>query len=76
MDKVHGALKAMAHGLGDKPYCHGIHLSLADVAVGCCLAWLSFRFPNLTWAEDHPNLARHLDKLMTRASFAETVPVV
>ncbi|WP_342132095.1 glutathione S-transferase N-terminal domain-containing protein [Hydrogenophaga sp. OTU3427] len=76
MAKVHGALKAMAHGLGDKPYCHGIHLSLADVAVGCALGYLDFRFPELGWRTEHPNLAKLSDKLALRQSFIDTRPPV
>lgn len=76
MDKVGHALKAMGHGLGDKPYCVGIHMSLADIAVGCALGYLDFRFPELAWRGDHPNLQRLYDKLMQRASFSETQPPV
>jgi glutathione S-transferase len=64
----------MAHGLGDKAYCHGIHLSLADVAVGCALGYLDFRFPELNWRAEHPNLARLADKLAQRQSFTDTLP--
>lgn len=74
MDKVKDAVKAMNHGLGDKPYCSGIHLSLADVAVGCALGYLDFRFPQLDWRSDYPALVKLHDKLMQRASFADTVP--
>jgi glutathione S-transferase len=74
MCKVKSGLAAMASGLGDKPWCSGNHYTLADIAVGCCLGWLSFRFPELNWAEEHANLARHQDKLLQRASFAESLP--
>src|SRR6218665_2638132 len=30
--KLHAGLKAMAHGLGERPWCVGIHFSLADIA--------------------------------------------
>ena len=72
--KLQASVKAMARGLAEKPYCAGIHLSLADIAVGCALGYLDFRFPQLTWRADHPNLARLQDKLMLRASFIDTVP--
>lgn len=72
--KVDAALVAMARGLGDKPFCSGIHLSLSDVAVGCALGYLSFRFPQLEWRTTHPNLARLADKLALRQSFADTRP--
>jgi glutathione S-transferase len=74
MGKVDASLKAMAQGLGDKPFCSGIHLSLSDIAVGCALGWLSFRFPEIDWRAEHQNLARLMDKLALRPSFAETQP--
>ncbi len=72
--KINDALKAMSLGLGDKPFCAGIHLSLADIAVGCALGYLDFRFPELAWRNEYPNLVKLHDKLLQRPSFAETVP--
>lgn len=74
LGKVDGALQAMSRGLGDKPFCSGIHLSLSDVAVGCALGYLSFRFPQIEWRTTYPNLARLADKLALRQSFADTRP--
>lgn len=74
LSKVTASLKAMSKGLADKPFCSGIHLSLADIAVGCALGYLDFRFPQISWRADHANLAKLQDKLMLRASFADTVP--
>lgn len=74
MQKVDASLKAMAQGLGDKAFCSGIHLSLSDIAVGCALGWLEFRFPEIGWRAEHPNLAKLMDKLALRPSFADTVP--
>jgi glutathione S-transferase len=75
LGKVHASLKSMSQGLGDKPFCSGIHLSLSDIAVGCALGWLEFRFPQIDWRSGHPNLGKLLDKLMQRPSFADTKPV-
>jgi len=72
--KIHMSLKAMSKGLADKPFCSGIHLSLADIAVGCALGYLDFRFPQIHWRADHANLLKLQDKLMLRPSFADTVP--
>lgn len=72
--KVHDSLKAMSQGLGERPYCAGTHFSLADVAVGCALAYLLFRFPHITWRESYPNLGRLYDKLAARQSFIDTQP--
>jgi glutathione S-transferase len=72
--KVEAALHAMAVGLGEKSYCVGNHYSLADVAVGCALGWLDFRFPETDWREPYPELERLFDKLSERQSFKDTVP--
>jgi glutathione S-transferase len=72
--KAHASLKAMGQGLGDKPYCAGIHMSLADIAVGCALGYLDFRFPDIDWRTAHPNLTKLHDKLMQRPSFQDSQP--
>ena len=74
MAKVFGSLKAMSQGLGERAYCAGTHFSLADVAVGCALGYLDFRFPEIAWRDSYPNLAKLSEKLATRASFADTKP--
>ncbi|MGJ7519243.1 glutathione S-transferase N-terminal domain-containing protein [Variovorax sp. LT1P1] len=72
--KITGGIAAMAKGLGDKPFCSGIHLSLSDIAVGCALGWIEFRFPDIDWRSQYTNLAKLQDKLMQRPSFADTKP--
>jgi glutathione S-transferase len=74
MGKVRGGLAVMSENLGEQPFCMGIHYTLADVAVGCTLGWLAFRFPNIAWRDTYPNLARLFDKLSERPSFKDTVP--
>ena len=74
LSKITAALKAMSTGLGDKPFCSGIHLSLSDIAVGCALAYLDLRFADIDWRKAHPNLAKLQEKLMLRPSFVETNP--
>src|SRR5450759_427824 len=74
LGKVQASLRAMNRGLGEKPFCAGVHFTLADVAVGCALGYLDFRFPEIDWRTDYPNLARLQGKLMQRASFVETRP--
>src|ERR1700750_2158026 len=56
--KTQASLKAMSQGLGDKPFCAGIYLSLADIAVGCALGYLDFRFPDIDWRAPYPNLPK------------------
>jgi glutathione S-transferase len=74
MGKVHAGLAAMSRGLGEKPWCNGNAYTLADVAVGCTLAYLDFRFAHIQWRDSYPNLARLYEKLSARPSFAETQP--
>lgn len=74
MTKVRASLAAMSRGLGDKPWCAGIHFSLADVAVGCALGYLDFRFGDIDWRADHANLERLYTKLAQRHSFVDTAP--
>jgi len=74
LGKVHASLRAMSRGLGEKPFCAGVHFTLADVAVGCALGYLDFRFPEIDWRTDYPNLSKLQGKLMQRASFVETRP--
>ncbi len=74
LDKIDNALKAMDAGLGEKAYCSGVHFSLSDVAVGCALGYLDFRFSEIDWRAGHANLARLNEKLALRASFADTLP--
>ncbi len=74
MDKVNGAVAAMAKGLGERPWCAGNHFTLADVAVGCALGYLDFRFPDIDWRGPNGNLARLYEKLAARPSFIESRP--
>jgi glutathione S-transferase len=74
LGKVHACLKAMSLGLGDRPWCTGIHHSLADIAVGCALGYVDFRFGHIDWRTDYPNLHKLYDKLSQRQSFIDTAP--
>lgn len=76
MAKIDAVLTVMSRDLGDKNWCSaGVHPTLADIAAGCALAYLDFRFAELPWRARHPNLAALLDeRLMLRSSFADTMP--
>lgn len=74
MSRVQAALDAMGKGLGEKPFCAGNHFTLADIAVGCALGYLDFRFAQLDWRASHANLKRLHDKLAARPSFVDTAP--
>lgn len=74
MGKIDAALQSMSNGLGERPFCSEGKYSLADIATGCALGYLDFRFPQHDWRSRHPNLARHADKLFARQSFIDTAP--
>jgi glutathione S-transferase len=74
MNKIHLTLSAMARGLGERSFCAGTHFSLADIAVGCALGYLDFRFPSIDWRNEHPALDKLHERLSQRNSFSETLP--
>jgi glutathione S-transferase len=74
MGKISISLQAMSVGLGDKPFCSGVHLSLSDIAVGCALGYLDFRYGQIDWRAAHPNLHKLYDKLSQRQSFIDCMP--
>jgi glutathione S-transferase len=74
MSKIDAALKSMSIGLGESNYYHNNQFSLADVAVGCALGYLDFRFPSVDWRTPYPNLDQLHQLLMQRQSFQDTVP--
>lgn len=78
MSRVHSAVDAMARGLGEKPYCTGNAFTLADVAVGCALAYLDFRFPHIDWRTSHPNepAGRQTDRAAELRRYGATGGVV
>ena len=74
MKKIDDTLAAMDRALAERNYCMGIHLSLADIAVGCALGYLDFRFATIDWRSDHPNLGALYERLAQRPSFQDTLP--
>jgi glutathione S-transferase len=74
MSKIDAALRGMSIGLGESNYCHHNQFSLADIAVGCALGYLDFRFPSVDWRTPYPNLETLYQGLMQRQSFQETAP--
>lgn len=75
MDKVRAGLKCMSDDLGQQTWCTGEIFCLADIALGCALGYLEFRFPDVDWRRDHPNLSEVYDRLMQRPTFRDTAPV-
>jgi len=72
--KINQALNVMSNDLGEQPWCQGNCFSLADIAVGCALGYVSFRLDDIRWSEQYSNLSQLYEKLMLRPSFTDTVP--
>ena len=74
LTKVTHGLEAAARELDDKKWCDGNAYTLADIALGCTLGYLAFRFSEIEWRNTSPNLAELSDKLEKRTPFMETAP--
>lgn len=72
--KRDGGVREIARLLGDKAYCVGENLTLADIAVGSMLGWLRVRMQEFDWRAQYPDLARLQDRLEERPSFRDTAP--
>jgi glutathione S-transferase len=75
LSKVDAGLKMMNDDIGNQTWCTGEFFCLADIAVGCALGYLDFRFPEIDWRRQHPKLSELFDRLMQRPAFKDTVPV-
>ncbi len=73
--KISDCLDEMERELGEREFCVGNVLTLADVAVACALGYLKLRFPDINWEATHHALARHYRKHATRPSLRATEPV-
>jgi glutathione S-transferase len=73
LSRVQGGLKAMSQGLGERSFATGNSFTLADVAVGCALGYLDFRFPQIDWRADYANLAKLQEKLSARQKPAQAL---
>ena len=74
--KLERGLDALEARLAKAEWLHSSGFSRADIAAGCCLGFLDFRFATLDWRATRPALAAFAVKLATRASFTQTVPVL
>ncbi|MBL8446620.1 MAG: glutathione S-transferase [Zoogloeaceae bacterium] len=74
MDKVARGLAALEVRALRSEGLAGETLTLGDVAAGCALGYLDFRFAGLDWRASCPTLAALARRLFARPSFATTVP--
>ena len=73
-EKIVRGVNELASELGDKAWCNGEAYTLADIAVGCALAYLELRHPDIDWRSTYPNLVKLAEKLSKRQSFQDSVP--
>ena len=74
MAKLDLGISEMDKQLAARKWCAGTNFSLADIAVGACLGWFDYRFPQIDWRKNTPNLSRLMEKLNERPSFIDTMP--
>ncbi|MFA5081524.1 MAG: glutathione S-transferase [Hydrogenophilaceae bacterium] len=75
LGKVTAGLAAMNADMGMNNWCQGEAFTLADIATGCALGYLDFRFPELDWRRSQPHLSEYFDRIMLRPTFRDTMPV-
>ena len=66
-----GTLEAM---LGDRAWCAGDGISLADVAIACHLGFINLRVPQYFPRDRYPGLTRLWKRMEERDSFKRTAP--
>ena len=76
LEKVTRGLEVLNMDITKRKWCVNETFSLADIALGCALAYVDLRFKELNWQDNYVNLAKHYSLLVKRPSFKMTVPVV
>lgn len=74
LGKIHRGLAALEQRLAQRKGLGGAVLGVADIAAGCTLGYLDFRFAHLGWRAAHPQLAAWADGLLARPSFTASAP--
>ena len=74
MRKVEGGLKVLDQWIGEKEFLVEDRLTLADIAAGAVLGYMTVRFKAIPWRDTYPNLAKYSDRLEERESFKGTKP--
>jgi glutathione S-transferase len=75
LGKVDAGLAAMSLDMGLNNWCMGDFFTPADIAAGCTLGNLDFRFPEIDWRRSQPHLSEYYDRIMQRPTFKDTILV-
>ena len=73
--KIEGGMAEMARLVARQQWAVGDTFTRGDIAVGTATAYVSLRFAELAWREQHLELAQFADRLAQRESFRATAPV-
>jgi glutathione S-transferase len=72
--KFEGGFNALEAMLGDRRWCVGDRMSLADISVACHLGFVSLRVPHHFPRDRYPGLDRLWKRMEERDSFMRTAP--
>jgi glutathione S-transferase len=72
--KIVAGTAELSRLLGQREWFTAHGFGLADVATGCTLGYLDFRYPEYDWRKTAPNLERLHARLAVRPSFVQSVP--
>ncbi len=72
--KLDSGFAALERMLGNRQWCVGNSMSLADIALACHIGFISARRPEFFPQEKFPGLAKLWKSLEARESFRKTVP--
>ena len=72
--KLEAGFAALEQMLGNRSWCVGGAMSLADIAVACHIGFIALRRPQFFPQEKYPGLARLWKNMEARASFKQTAP--
>ena len=74
LGKISRGLTTLEARVAQRKGCASEALTIADIAIGCTLGYLDFRFAHLGWRASHPQLKAWAAGLLARPSFTATVP--
>ncbi|MBI1173714.1 MAG: glutathione S-transferase [Sideroxydans sp.] len=72
-DAISRALDYAAQLLGEREWCEGAALTLADLALASALVYLDLRQPERNWRAAHANLAAWFERISARPSMRATL---
>ncbi|BCK87313.1 putative GST-like protein YibF [Sideroxyarcus emersonii] len=68
LNAITRTLQHIAGQLGQREWCEGDNLTLADLALASAMIYLDLRQPERDWRSAHPNLASWFNRLSARQS--------